>query len=228
MLRVLITSEEAEPLASLLRSRGFAPVHLPLRATVALTGPPPCERPGTVLFSSARGVRGLPDPRWIGAARVLCVGPATARAAEARGIPVHRVGAQGGAQLLQLLEGEPEPWVFVGTAEPAPALHAALAEGRVLHWPVYRQVDAAVEQLPEADLVLLESPSAARVWARAGQRAPVLCIGSTTAQAAEAAGLELRAVAARPERAALVEAVARVTGERVTGERATGEGETPI
>lgn len=213
MLRVLITSEEAEPLASLLRSRGLAPVHLPLRATIALAGPPPCERPGTVLFSSARGVRGLPDPRWIGAARVLCVGPATARAAKARGIPVHQVGAQGGAQLLQLLEGEPEPWVFVGTAEPAPALRAAVAEGRVLHWSVYRQVDTASVQAPEADLVVLESPSAARAWARMGRRVPVLCIGPTTAREAEAAGLEPRALAERPDRASLAEAVARVAGE---------------
>jgi uroporphyrinogen-III synthase len=48
---------------------------------------------------------------------------------------------------------------------------------------------------PEGDLAVLMSPSAARAFANARGRAPVIAIGPLTAAEAEAHGLTLRSVA---------------------------------
>lgn len=208
--RVLITTEEAEPLGSLLRCRGLQPIHLPLVQARALTGSPPCERPGTVLLSSARALDAAPDlPRWAAGAAVLCVGAATAEAARRVGLRPDRVGESGGAALLDELDGFPEPWVFVGAQSPAPPMRAAIASGRVLAWTVYALHEAASVAPPPADLVLLGSPSAVRAWSRTGDHTvPVAVLGETTEAAATVAGLRVVVRPARPSWAELVEAAA--------------------
>ena len=84
----------------------------------------------------------------------------------------------------------------------------------VVEVPAYRTVPVAVDSdaaaaAAEADAVVVAAGSAVRAYAEAGLPiSPALvCIGESTAEAAREAGLVVSAVAARPEPAALVEAV---------------------
>ena len=61
--------------------------------------------------------------------------------------------------------------------------------------------------MPEADVALLMSGSAARALAATGARLPVVAIGPQTAAEARAAGLDVVAVAASHDLDGLVEAL---------------------
>jgi uroporphyrinogen-III synthase len=61
--------------------------------------------------------------------------------------------------------------------------------------------------VPDADVALLMSGSAARSLAAAGARLPVVAIGPQTAAEARAAGLDVVAVAATHDLDGLVEAL---------------------
>ena len=61
--------------------------------------------------------------------------------------------------------------------------------------------------LPDGDLVVLASGSAARAYAEAGGRAPAVTIGPQTSEVARAAGLRVAAEAARHDVDGLVAAV---------------------
>jgi len=217
--RVLITAEEASPLDELLRSRGMVPVHRPLSRTIVLHDPPPCALPGAVILSSARAARLAPALQsWVGAAPVACVGEATAQAARLRGLRPWHVGEAGASAILSALEGAPVPWVFVGARAPAPAMRQAIERGEVLPWAVYDQEEQVLDELPEVELVLLASPSAARTWARSGGgHLPVVVIGQTTASEAEACGLRIVGQAARPGWSELAQAAAEVLQPRKNG-----------
>lgn len=208
--RVLITAEEASPLDGMLRSYGMVPVHCPLSRTILLDSPPPCVDPGLVILSSARAAELAPSlPEWAGNAPLACVGVATAEAARRRGLRPGWIGQAGAAELLVTLVGQPQPWVFVGASRPASAMSEAIMSGRVLAWPVYDQQEQLPPYLPEVDLVLLASPSAARALARCGGgRLPAIVIGETTATEGRAWGLQIVGQAARPGWTALAQAAA--------------------
>ncbi len=74
--------------------------------------------------------------------------------------------------------------------------------------PVYRTVELAVGELPDADLALLMSPSAARAYARAGGRGPAASVGPQTTAAAQAAGVEIVAEAKSHDVQGLVDSAA--------------------
>jgi uroporphyrinogen-III synthase len=73
---------------------------------------------------------------------------------------------------------------------------------------VYRTVELE-PALPEGDLVLLASPSAAHAWANLGSAIPAITIGPQTSAAALAAGLTVVAEADTPDGAGLVDSAAR-------------------
>jgi len=217
--QVLITTEDAQPLDGLLRVGGLVPVHRPLIRTIPLDTPPPCERPGVVILSSARAAALAPAlDQWAAGATLACVGAGTAEAARRRGLRPEIVGEAGAAELIAGLAGLPRPWVFVGARSPAPAMGRAIAVGEVLAWPVYDQQEQLLSDLPEVALVLLASPSAARAWARSGGTAvPVVVIGETTASAARACGLRILGKAERPGWAELAQAAAEALQEKENG-----------
>lgn len=214
--RVLVTREELQPLGAALEARGLVPLHLPLVHLRPTGAPPPCPAPAQVLLTSAAGVTLAPGLReWVGSAVVVAVGAATAAAARAAGLAVAVVATGSGADALAQLDPTLGPTVFVGAAEPAPAVSAALATQALLHWPVYAREEGPPPGVPvpaELALVTLASPSAARAWARlVGPSGPsVVVIGATTAEAARAAGLVVAGVAARPDLEALAEAASQV------------------
>ncbi|NOY24299.1 MAG: uroporphyrinogen-III synthase [Oligoflexia bacterium] len=213
--RVLITREQAEPLAHLLAARGLESAHLPLVSLVATSQLPPCPQPAQVLVTSASALRFAPAlVDWVGSARVVVVGSKTAAAAEQAGLRGLLVGTSGGQSALDLLDPELEPTVFVGAMCPAPAVSRALCAGHLLHWAVYQQAPPEPPDkggaLPRADIVTLASPSAARAWARLDRDGvvPVVVIGETTANAARAAGLHVVGQAEKPDLDALAAAAA--------------------
>ena len=208
--RALITREEAEPFASLLRARGAVPVHLPL-VRLAPTGapPPPGPPPAALLVTSAAAVRMAAGffGAWRGPA--VAVGEATAAALAAAGVGPIRVGIGGGAEALSLIP-DGNTW-FIGAEQPASALAEALrTDRRLTHWAVYRQADHApsLEEIPTVDILTLGSPSAAMAWARGpAPDLPAVTIGPTTSAAARALGLRVVAEAARPALEAWADAV---------------------
>jgi uroporphyrinogen-III synthase len=73
-------------------------------------------------------------------------------------------------------------------------------------FPLYRTIELRPE-VPEVDVALLMSGSAARALAATGAHVPIVAIGPQTAAAAEAAGLEVAAVAKGHDLDGLVEAL---------------------
>jgi len=194
----------------------------------------------SILFTSANAVRfsaerarALGLALDAGAAEVVCVGPATARAAVEAGLPVHRVPpAQHDAEavLAELLaRGEVAgrrmliPRSDLARETLAEGLRAAGA--RVEAVVAYRNLPAEVDaaELRAAlragalDALTFASPSAARRFAalldeparEAARRCVVAAIGPVTARGLEAVGLPATAVAEAPTPEALVEALAR-------------------
>jgi uroporphyrinogen III methyltransferase/synthase len=247
--RVLVTRprEAARATAQGLRRRGAAAVCVPLIAFEPPLDPGPLERAlgslgewDWLVFTSATAVRETAQRmRALGAGalpsslRVACVGPATAAAARALGLPVHvepeerslpaelaaalvRVGLAAGARVL-----------FPAAERAREELPAALdrAGARTSAVAAYRTVlpaDAA-PALRKAvgegiDAVLLASPSAvehlARILGEPGLlelagRAVLACIGPTTARALGERGIEPAVVSARQTGEDLIEALAR-------------------
>lgn len=180
-----------------------------------------------VLFASANavaatfarlGARGL-DARAV-RARVGAVGPATARALEARGISPDAVPARHTAEGLAGALGRGPGRVLLPRVEgapPGPAERLAAAGFEVHEVPAYRNSLPGSEPAALArvraggyDALVFTSPSTVRNFvALAGAPAgkAVVCIGPTTAAAARRAGLEGVATAAEASSGGLVEAL---------------------
>jgi len=139
-----------------------------------------------LVVTSANGAHEL-GRRGVTAKRIAAIGPATAEALRGHGLRVDLV---------------PETHTQEGLRDALPAgrLLLAAAEGArrdVLDadfLPLYRTVELAPD-IPEADVALLMSGSAARALAARGARVPVVAIGPQTAEEARRAGLDVVAVA---------------------------------
>jgi len=137
--------------------------------------------------------------RGVTANRIAAIGPATAEALRSHGLRVDLVAATHTQEGLR-------------DELPAGTLLLAAAEGArrdVLDadfLPLYRTIELRPE-VPAADAALLMSGSAARALASTGARLPVVAIGPQTAAEAEAAGLDVAAVAATHDLEGLVEAL---------------------
>lgn len=125
--------------------------------------------------------------RGVTARRIAAIGPATAEALRGHGLRVDLV---------------PETHTQEGLRDALPAgrLLLAAADGArrdVLDadfLPLYRTVELAVD-IPDADVALLMSGSAARALAAGGARVPVVAIGPQTAEEARKRGLDVVAIA---------------------------------
>jgi len=137
--------------------------------------------------------------RGVTANRIAAIGPATAEALRAHGLRVDLVAAVHTQEGLR--EALPEGTVLLAAAEGArrDVLGADFL-------PLYRTTELRPE-VPDSDVALLMSGSAARALAATGARVPVVAIGPQTAAEAQAAGLEVAAVAAGHDLDGLVEAL---------------------
>jgi len=137
--------------------------------------------------------------RGVTANRIAAIGPATAEALRAHGLRVDLVASTHTQEGLS--EQLPEGTRLLAAAEGA---RQDVLDADFL--PLYRTIELRPE-VPEADVALLMSGSAARALAATGARVPVVAIGPRTAAEAEAAGLDVAAVAAGHDLDGLVEAL---------------------
>jgi uroporphyrinogen-III synthase len=203
-VRVLVTRPrpQADELVRRLAADGYEPVHCPLIATEAL-GDDPIDvgRYDWVIVTSANGARELLRRASGPLPRVAAIGRATADAL-GRADLVPRVSTQEG--LLAELPRPPGRVLFAG-AEGARRL--LVNELQADFVPLYRTRELEPGALPEADLVVLASPSAARALARLTTELPAVAIGPETARAARACGIGVVTEAATQDLEGLMAAV---------------------
>lgn len=231
--RVLITfdAERAAPYVAAVEAAGGEAAAWPFTEHERLpVSPPPVgvldawRRAQWVLVTSPRAARAaqvLATHARDGAPRYGAVGPASARALRAAGLPVHLVAPRGtGASLADAVDRwtEPEgPAIVPGAEEPLPDLTDALLERgwEVVPWPVYRTRPIDPPPPPPfalpVDALVVTSPSAAHAL-RLGDERParrVIAFGPTTAAALSERGVAVDAVLDRRTPSGLLEVLAR-------------------
>jgi len=208
-MKILVTRqrEQAQPLVDALRAHGFEIVVKPLIRTEPLSDEPIDVRGyDCVIVTSPNGARELARRMSGEPARVAAIGGGTGEALEEAGIKVDLTADDHTQEgLVAALAEPPRRSLFVG-AEGARSLLADELGAEFL--PAYRTVELEVDELPDADLALLMSPSAAKAYARAGGRGPAISIGPQTTSAARAAGVEVAAEASSHDLEGLVDSAA--------------------
>ena len=178
-------------LAALLE--GFDVVECPLIAIERIDGPPlRLDDADWVVLTSRHGVDALFARLEGKLPKVAVVGPGTAEALRAHGHEpdlVASVSTQEG--LVADFPEEHGRLVFAGAEDARDVIVGELGAQFV---PLYRTVPLRPE-LPDADLVVVASASAARAYAALGGGAPVVSIGPVTSAAARESGLEVVAEA---------------------------------
>ena len=206
-MRILLTRPEGrnEELADALRAAGHEVECVPLIALEPL-GDEPIDLDGYdwVLVTSAMGAREL---RRRGRGRpgaFAAIGRVTADALGGADL-VPRVSTQEG-----LLSELPRPAGRVLFAGAEAARRLLVEELGADFVPLYRTRELTPE-LPDADLVVLTSPSAARAYAALGRSGPAVSIGPETTSAARSLGLEVVAEAQSQDTRGLLAAVEAAT-----------------
>ena len=206
-MRILLTRPEGrnEELAERLRALGHEVVCEPL-IEVEPVGDEPIELSGYdwLIVTSAVGAKEVRRRARGQAGRRAAIGRATAEALGGADL-VPRVSTQEG-----LLAELPRPVgrVLFAGAETARRLLVEELDADFL--PLYR-IRELRPKLPEAELVVLASPSAARAFAATGGAAPAVSIGPETTAAAEAAGIRIVGEAGTHDLNGIVAAVKAAT-----------------
>jgi len=177
-------------------------VHCPLIEVEPL-GDEPVDVSGYdwVIVTSVNGARELRRRQTGTAARVAAIGQATAAAFGGADL-VPAVSTQEG-----LLAELPRPVgrvLFAGAEEARRLLADELGADVV---SLYRTRELTPAHLPEGDLVVLASASAARAFARLGVDIPAVTIGPLTTQAARTAGVDVTREAETHDVAGLLAAI---------------------
>ena len=204
-MRVLLTRPQGrnERLAAALAERGHDVVIEPLVAVEPL-GDDPIDLDGYdwLIVTSPTGAS---EVRRRGRGRASCIaaiGQATA-------------DALGGADLIPavstqegLLAELPRPAGRVLFAGAEGARRLIVDELGADFVPLYRTRELQPKRVPDADVVLLASPSAARALAALGRELPAISIGPETTKAAESAGIRVLREAATHDVDGLLDALA--------------------
>ena len=195
-MRVLVTREE---LVARVESLGHDAVFCELIRVEPL-GDEPVDASAYdwLVVTSRNGAYEL-GRRGVTANRIAAIGPATAEAVRAHGLSVDLVAATHTQEGLR--DELPAGTMLLAAAEGA---RQDVLDADFL--PLYRTI-ALRPDLPDVDVALLMSGSAARALAATGSRPPVVAIGPQTAAEAETAGLAVVAVAASHDLDGLVEAL---------------------
>jgi uroporphyrinogen-III synthase len=208
-LKALVTRprEQAQALVGELEAQGFEAVVEPLIAVEPLSDEP-IDVSGYewVVVTSANGALELARRMIAAPAQVAAVGPGTAAALEQAGLQAAVVADVHTQEGLVAALGAPAGRVLFVAAEGA---RSYLSEAlRADFLPAYRTVELKVGPLPEADVALLASASAARAYARAGGQGPAISIGPQTTAAARDAGVDVVAEARSHDVRGLVDSAA--------------------
>jgi uroporphyrinogen III methyltransferase / synthase len=195
-MRVLVTRapEQAQLLVEALRARDFEVIEEPLIEIKTLSDDPiDVEGYDYVVVTSANGARELARRATRRPARIAAIGPGTAEALARVGYAADLVaGVHTQEGLVDAFPKPPGRVLFVGAEG---ARHHLAEELGADFITAYRTVELQLDELPDADVALLASPSAARAYARAGGRGPAISIGPQTTAAARSAGVDVVAEA---------------------------------
>jgi uroporphyrinogen-III synthase len=204
-VRILLTRPEGrnDRLAEALRARGHEVVCEPLIEVEPL-GDEPIELDGYdwLVVTSVTAARQLRRRGRGRAKRIAAIGRATSEAFGGADV-VPQLSTQEG-----LLAELPRPAgrVLFAAAEGARRLLVDELDADFL--PLYRTRELRPEQLPDADLVVLASPSAARAFAALARDIPAVSIGPETTKAAEKHGVRVLREAATHDLEGLLDALA--------------------
>ena len=204
-MRVVVTRppDQAEPLVERLEQQGHEVTVCPL-IELEPVGPERVDLSGYdwLVVTSANAARELGRRAAGKAARVAAIGPGTAAALSEPPDLVPAVSTQEG-----LLAELPRPAGRVLFAGAEGARKLLVEELDADFVPLYRTKELVPDEFPEADVVVLASPSAARAFAATGRRVPAVSIGPETTAAAEGAGVEILREARTHDLEGLVNAV---------------------
>ena len=204
-MRILLTGTRAEPLRSRLEALGHEVLHHPLIRVESLgDGSVDVGGYDWVVVTSVTGAEELRRRMRGRPARLAAVGPATAEALGGADL-VPRVSTQEG-----LLAELPRPAGRVLFAGAEGARRLLVDELGADFVALYRTVELRPE-LPDADIVVLQSSSAARALAAVRTDIPALSIGPQTTRTARAAGVRILAEARTHDVEGLVEACSSVS-----------------
>ena len=218
-MRVLLTRPEGrnEELAARLADEGFEVVVRPLVRTERIDGPPiRAKAYDWLVLTSPTAVEALFERLEGDLPPVAAIGPGTAEALAARGVEAALVPSRSTQEGLVAEFPRPAGRVLFAGAEGARDLLVRELDADFV--PLYRVVAQAAEPLPDVDLVVLASGSAARAFAALGRPALCVSIGPSTSAEARRSGLEVVAEAAAHDRDGLVEAV-KLAASRLASSR---------
>lgn len=207
-MRVIVTrpGDQAGPLSARLRALGHEVELCPLIRVEPLENAPiDVSAYDWVVVTSANGAEELARRMRGRPRRVAAVGPGTAAALAERGIQADLVPRHSTQEGLLAELPRPVGRVLFAGAERARRLLVEALDADFV--PLYRTVELRPEALPEGDLVVLASASAAQALAALDLDLPVVSIGPQTTVAAETAGLRVVAEAATHDIDGLVAAV---------------------
>ena len=207
-MRVLVTRprEGARRLSGRLREEGFEVVEQPLVRVEPIDGPPVrAQAYDWVVLTSRAAVEHLFRRLEGPLPPVAVVGPGTAAALRAHGVEPALVPSRSTQE--GLVEDFPRPAGRVLFAGAEGARDVLVRELEADFLPLYRTVEKAPRKLPEADLVVLASPSAARALAACRTDLPCVSIGPVTSAEARGGGLRVVAEARQHDLEGLVQAV---------------------
>ena len=155
------------------------------------------------------------------AGRLAAIGPGTAAELQRLGLLVDLTPEEPSQEGLVAALG-PEPGRVLVAAAAGARRHLVDAFGADF-LPLYRTRELRPAALPEAELVVVASPSAARAFAALGCSIPAVSIGRQTSAAAREAGLELAGEARTSDLDGLIAAIdAAARYGRAVGADATG------
>jgi uroporphyrinogen-III synthase len=204
-LRVLLTRPQGrnERLAAALAERGYDVVIEPLIVVEPL-GDDPIDLDGYdwLVVTSPTGASEVRRRGRGRAGRIAAIGQTTADALGGADV-IPAVSTQEG-----LLAELPRPAgrVLFGGAEGARRL--IVDELSADFVPLYRTRELQPKRVPDADVVLLASPSAARALAALGRELPAVSIGPETTKAAESCGIRVVSEASTHDVDGLLDALA--------------------
>ena len=181
-------------LAERLRSEGMDVVEWPLVEIQPLDGAPiRADSYDWVVVTSRHGVEELFRRLEGQLPKVAVIGPGTAEALREHGVEPALIAGRSTQEGLVEALPRPAGRVLFAAAEGARDLLAEELEADVL--PLYRTVELSPKALPEGDLVVLASASAARAYAATGLELPCVSIGPVTSSEAQRCGVSIVAEA---------------------------------
>ena len=187
-MRVLLTRPRGrnERLAAALAERGYDVVIEPLIAVEPL-GDDPIDLDGYdwLIVTSPTGASEVRRRGRGRAGRIAAIGQTTADALGGADV-ISAVSTQEG-----LLAELPRPAGRVLFAGAEGARRLIVDELSADFVPLYRTRELQPKRMPDADVVLLASPSAARALAALGRELPAVSIGPETTKAAESCGIRV-------------------------------------